>query len=150
MGVHVQYGCGFSPAEGWSNFDCSPSLRLERLPVVGRFVRVNASRFPAAVRYGDIVKGRPVTPESADGVYASHVREHLSLADCRTALANTRRLLRPGGVFRLVVPDLAERAGRYLRHFEQGEAQASMTFMDSTLLGVNRRPRGLAATARRP
>src|SRR5437764_12318320 len=104
--VYVQFGCGHCAPPGWLHFDASPTLRLERLPLVGRLVRRNAGRFPAAVRYGDIVRGLPLPDGSCAGLYGSHVLEHLALADLRAALANCHRLLRPGGVLRVVVPDL--------------------------------------------
>ena len=112
--LYVQYGCGCSAPGGWRNFDASPTLRFERLPLIGRLYTKNKSRFPANVAYGDIVKGLPIAPGSCDGVYCSHVLEHLSLDGFRTALRNTHGLLRPGGVFRLVVPDLEYYAKRYL------------------------------------
>jgi len=91
----VQYGCGFSVAEGWRNFDASPTLRLERLPVVGRFVVGNMARFPDIVEYGDICKGLPVAANSCEAIYCSHVLEHLSLEDFRLALQNTYEHLKP-------------------------------------------------------
>ena len=91
---------------GWRNFDASPTLRIERLPLVGRFVKLNPQRFPDAVEYGDVVRGLPVPDASCAAVYASHVLEHLTLADFRVALAHTYRMLAPRGLFRLVVPDL--------------------------------------------
>jgi hypothetical protein len=57
------------------NFDASITLRMERLPVVGRFVKKNSQRFPDGVAFGDIVKGLPLPDGSADGIYASHVLE---------------------------------------------------------------------------
>src|SRR6266568_3068610 len=110
MGVYVQYGCGLSCPEGWINFDASPRLRLQQLPLIGQFFRRGAIVFPARILYGDIVKGLPVADDTADGVYASHVLEHLSLNDFWLALRNTIRLLKAGGIFRLVVPDLEVRA----------------------------------------
>src|SRR5262249_16855882 len=102
----VQYGCGTSTAEGWRNFDASPTLRFERIPVVGRLYSKNGARFPGNAEYGDIVKGLPIADGSCDAVYCSHVLEHLALDDLHVALANTLRIVKPGGVFRLVVPDL--------------------------------------------
>lgn len=104
--VYVQYGCGWSAPEAWLNFDSSPTLRFERLPLIGKLYTRNARRFPANVRYGDVVKGLPVADKSCDGIYASHVLEHLAFADFEKALTNTFRYLKPGGTFRLVVPDL--------------------------------------------
>ena len=118
----VQYGCGFSAGDGWLNFDASPTLWIERLPVVGKLVSRalagNARHFPDDVEFGDIRKGPLVAPGSADAVYALHVLEHLSLDDFRTAIRNTHVMLAPGGVFRLIVPDLLARAKRYVRDAE--------------------------------
>ncbi len=94
---YLQYGCGWSAPKGWRNFDASPTLRFERLPLIGRLYTRNSQRFPENVEYGDIVKGLPVAEESFHGVYCSHVLEHLSLADFRTALINTWRILKGGG-----------------------------------------------------
>ena len=104
--LYVHYGRGLRAPRGRLNFDSSPSLRLSRLPMLGRAFGGAIPRFPASVRYGDIVRGLPVTGRSCSGVYASHVFEHLSLVDARSALANTLKILRPGGVFRLLVLDL--------------------------------------------
>src|SRR5215467_954787 len=125
MGLYVQYGCGLSCPAGWVNFDASPTLRLQRLAVIGRLFGKAAPRFPEGIRYGDILNGLPVADGTADGVYASHVLEHLSLADCAAALRNTFRLLRPGGIFRLVIPDLEARARKYLERFEGGDPEAN-------------------------
>ncbi|HEX6859864.1 MAG TPA: hypothetical protein VF138_06660, partial [Caulobacteraceae bacterium] len=61
--LYVQYGCGLSAPDGWLNFDASPTLRLQRLPLVGRLLTRGRVRFPEAVRYGDITRGLPL----ADG-----------------------------------------------------------------------------------
>ncbi len=96
MRKYLQYGCGWSAPKGWRNFDASPTLRFERLPLIGRLYTRNGQRFPENVEYGDIVKGLPVAAQSFHGVYCSHVLEHLSLADFRTALINTWRILKTG------------------------------------------------------
>lgn len=138
-GLYVQFGAGFSGPEGWLNFDASPTLRLERAPLVGRFVKRNRSRFPKSVTHGDIIKGLPVPNGSADGVYASHVLEHLSRSDFETALRNTFNILKPGGRFRLIVPDLEWRARSYIADIDSGNRQANDDFMRSAHLGTERR-----------
>jgi SAM-dependent methyltransferase len=142
MALYVQYGCGFCSPEGWLNFDASPTLRLQKIPVMGRWAPV---KFPASVRYGDIRKGLPVADGSADGVYCSHVLEHLALEDFRKALKNTFRILRPGGVFRLVLPDLKLLAREYLG---RSEPDAAIRFMESTLMGRLTRPKGMSGLLR--
>jgi SAM-dependent methyltransferase len=113
--VRVQYGCGPGPVPtGWINFDASPTLKISTTPVVGRFLTRRRVTFDRNTRFGDIVKGLPLASESCDAVYSSHVLEHLPRADVRVALDNTFRILRPGGVFRLVLPDLRYLSKEYL------------------------------------
>ncbi len=142
-GLYVQYGCGWCAPEGWTNFDASYTLAFERLPLIGRLYTKNSQRFPDDVRYGNIVKGLPLAPESASGVYASHMLEHLAYSDCLQALRNTYRLLRPGGIFRLIVPDLEAAAQQYLASLKARSATANALFMESTALGRKERPRGI-------
>jgi SAM-dependent methyltransferase len=100
------------------------------------------------VRFGDIVRGLPIGDGSVQGVYASHVLEHLSLTEFWIALQNTFRMLKPGGIFRLVVPDLEDRARKYLEKLNVNDAGANSWFMQATYLGLEFRERGLGAVAR--
>lgn len=137
---YLQFGCGFSAPHEWVNFDASPTLRFERIPMLGRLYTRNSKRFPANVRFGDIVAGLPVPEAYFKGIYCSHILEHLSLQDCGVALANTRRYLRDDGIFRLVVPDLRNLATEYLH---DPRPEASMEFMSKSCLGRTTRPRGV-------
>lgn len=144
-GQYVQFGCGFSAPPGWLNFDASPTLRFERLPLLGRLYTRNLQRFPLNVLYGDIVKGLPVPDNSCKGIYCSHVLEHLALNELSAALANVYRYLRPGGIFRLVVPDLERLSRDYLA---SSDPHAAMTFMNDMHIGVKVRSRGAAGILR--
>jgi hypothetical protein len=126
----------------------SPTLRLQQLPVIGKFFRRGAIIFPDGVRFGDIVRGLPIPDGSARGVYASHVLEHLSLHDFWIALENTFRLLEPGGIFRLVVPDLEVRARIYIEKLKKREPDANSWFMRTAGFGLEKRARGLEGLAR--
>ena len=139
---YVQYGSGPSvpDSDGWRHFDASPTLFFERLPLIGRLYTRNEVRFSDRVEFGDIVKGLPVDPQSLDGVYCSHVLEHLALADCRIALRNTYGLLKPGGIFRLVLPDLNHLARRYVNNPSH---DAAIEFVRDSGLGLETRDRGL-------
>jgi hypothetical protein len=144
--VYLQYGCGFSVGKDWLNFDSSPTLRVERLPVIGNVlggIAGNSRRFPKQVKYGNIAKGLPIAQNSVRAVYASHVLEHLALDEFRKALGNTFNILEPGGIFRLIVPDLQERARRYVNEASTRSAEASGIFMRTTHLGLEQRPRSL-------
>jgi hypothetical protein len=145
--LYVQYGCGLSAGEGWLNFDSSPTLLLEQIPLIGQVLSIhfsgNPNRFPRSVKYGNICKGLPVADGTVRGVYASHVLEHLSRDDLRGALINTNKMLMPGGVFRLIVPDLQERAKHYVDQVSNKSSEAADAFLYSTRLGQERRPRTL-------
>jgi hypothetical protein len=83
MGNYVQYGCGLSAPAEWINFDVSPTLRIQKIPILGGLLkgRLN-TRFPDNVRYGDIIKGLPVADNSCDGLYCS--RWKIFAKRCRT------------------------------------------------------------------
>ena len=142
---YVQYGCGWSAPNGLRNFDASPTLRFERIPLIGTLYTKNDARFPANVEYGDVVRGLPISPGSCRGVYSSHVLEHLALDDFRIALRNTYEILRPSGTFRLVVPDLEYSARTYI---ESRSKTAASEFIRDTNLGHESRARGIKGLAR--
>src|SRR5262249_37961921 len=126
--------------DGWLNFDASPTLRFERSPIGFLYTR-NSQRFPKAVRYGDIVRGLPISSDSVQGLYCSHVLEHLSLADCDRALANSAACLRRGGIFRIVLPDLEQIVRDYVA---DSSPSAAPNFMYASGLGREARSRGIS------
>lgn len=144
--TYIQYGCGHEAPASWSNFDSSPTIVLERIPVVNLLYSKNAARFAPYVRRGNIVRGLPVPPASADAVYCSHTLEHLALDEFRTALRNTRAMLKPGGTFRFVLPDLEYLARQYIA---SGSPTAAHTFLEDSMLGTASRPRGLVEFLKR-
>ena len=144
---NVQFGCGTCAPASWLNFDAGPAFLLEkRMPFLKTaLVRRGFPDYPANIRYGDVIKGLPVPQASAERVYASHVLEHLALRDCRTALRNVLRYLRPGGVFRFVVPDLEF----YVRKYTASEQpDAASVFMAETILGEQEGTRGFRSLPR--
>jgi predicted SAM-dependent methyltransferase len=141
--MRVNLGCGPSPTPGWVNIDNSLTVRLARIPaisaLIGRKSFVEAVR-RSQVRYGTALHtGLPAG--SADVIYSSHMLEHLDRHEARRFLAEARRLLRPGGILRLAVPDLRMIAERYAR---DGDADRFMT-----ALGIELdKPAGLVARLR--
>jgi predicted SAM-dependent methyltransferase len=141
--IYLQYGCGFeiSPKE-WVNFDASPTLWLQRIPLLGYFMkRILKPLFPDNIQYGDIVKGLPIKNNVCIAIYCSHVLEHLSFDDFIIALRNTFNLLVPGGIFRLVMPDLNYLVQQYSM---TKNPDASIIFMQESLLGVTKRERSIS------
>ncbi|PSL47320.1 methyltransferase family protein [Chitinophaga niastensis] len=143
--LYVQYGCGpFSAPSRWENFDSSPTLRLQQLPVIGRLIKPRMHvAFHPDVLLGDILKGLPrIKENSCDGIYCCHVLEHLSYEDCLLAISNTFHILKPGGYFRCVVPDLECAARRYLDNLANNDQEANIKFLEETMLGKQQRVRG--------
>jgi hypothetical protein len=125
------------------NLDASPTLRIQRMPLLGNMLVPKARRFPESVIWGDISRGLPVETGSCKAVFASHVLEHLSREDYERALLETYRILQPGGRFRMIVPDLAALAKTYLTMLAEGREHANDDFMRDSCLGMEARPRGL-------
>ena len=141
--LYIQYGCGLSCPDKWVNFDSSPTLFMQKIPIVGRFIRRKGLEpFPRGIRYASVVKGLPVADGQCKGFYCSHVLEHLAIADFRAAIRETFRCFGSGGTFRLVLPDLQ----RYVREYTKSDSETpSVDFITGTALGAERRRRGLGA-----
>ena len=59
MKKYVQYGCGLSAPKEWLNYDVSPTLILQKTPLLSSVLKLDTA-FPDNVLYGDIVKGLPI------------------------------------------------------------------------------------------
>lgn len=101
----LNVGCGRCYHSDWHNIDL-----------------VAAS---SEVRQYNLCRGLPYPEQSFEGVYHSHVLEHLSPADARSMLTECHRVLRPGGVLRVVVPDLEGIARVYLETLKLAAEQLS-------------------------
>ncbi|MGA7792964.1 MAG: methyltransferase domain-containing protein [Candidatus Acidiferrales bacterium] len=61
----------------------------------------------------DFGRPLPFPNGSFDGVFCEHVMEHFSLADGERVAREVNRVLRPGGCFRVIVPNAEFVLGRY-------------------------------------
>jgi len=60
----------------------------------------------------------PLPSGSTLAIYASHTFEHVSVFRIQRVLTECHRILAPGGILRIVVPDVVESIRRYLAHDE--------------------------------
>ena len=87
----------------------------------------------------------PELDRSVDIIYCSHVLEHLSLEDFRKAIKEVYRILKPGGTFRGVLPDLEIEAKKYLADHS---VNACSKFLETTDLGIPMRISGIGGLVR--
>ncbi len=104
----VNFGCGQLIRPEWVNLDIDP-------------------RDPA-VMHADFRHPLPFESGTVDAVYHSHVLEHLDRDDAKAFLKENARVLKPGGVLRVVVPDLEVVVSHYLealQGIERGDPEAA-------------------------
>lgn len=82
--LNLHLGSGFEYKAGWVNIDRAP-------------IRVDVP--------WHLADGIPFADASADAVFHEHLLEHLTLPQGEGLLRETLRVLRPGGVLRIGVPD---------------------------------------------
>lgn len=99
----VNLGCGRRRHPEWTNCDLVPDG-------------------PDVIRC-DLRRPLPFPAASCEAVYAAHVLEHLAVGEARRLVAEIHRVLLPGGVVRLVVPDLENIARAYLASLERAAAE---------------------------
>lgn len=90
----LNWGCGTSPDPGWINSDIKED--------------------PAVDIACDILDGLPLESDSIDYAVSIHALPELRLEDQVPALMELRRVLVPGGVLRLALPDLDRGIRAYL------------------------------------
>jgi predicted SAM-dependent methyltransferase len=112
----LNIGCGRVAHPAWINYD------LEQV-----------SDCPH-VRVHDLRTGIPEADGSIDAVYSSHVLEHLTPEEAIPFLAEQRRVLKPGGVLRIVVPDLEAICRNYCTQLDLALHGAPDFRYDYTLL----------------
>lgn len=76
----------------------------------------------------DITKNIPFCNNTLQGIFTEHCLEHIPLNDCRFVLAEFFRILKPGGVVRIIVPDTE----LYLDLYQQEKAGENVTFPMTT------------------
>lgn len=92
--LQLNLGCGFKRVDGWVNID-----------------RIGS----AADIYWNLRHPLPLADGSVDAIFHEHLIEHLPFGVGLGFIRECHRLLRPGGVLRISVPD----AGRQMRRYAE-------------------------------
>jgi predicted SAM-dependent methyltransferase len=96
---YLNLGCGDRFIESWINIDF-----------------ISNSPF---VRQHDLNTGIPLGDHSVDVVYHSHILEHFTRDKGEQLIRECIRVLKPGGIIRIAVPDLEQLARQYLNNLER-------------------------------
>jgi SAM-dependent methyltransferase len=97
----LNIGCGEQYHPAWINVDL-------------------VARGPEVIRH-DLRRGLPFDNGTIDAVYHSHVLEHLDPERGRDLIAECYRVIKPGGVVRVIIPDLEAIARNYLDALERAD-----------------------------
>ena len=123
----VNLGCGLRVASGWLNIDGSLNALIASWPTwTHRLVyRFSGSHNYYSLDdycgilqnhifvYHDLALSLPLNENSVDFIYSSHFFEHLFKDDATALFKSCARALKPGGVIRISIPDLAYAVSLY-------------------------------------
>jgi len=121
----LNLGCGTKTCNksGVINIDWSIYLRLKKkifTPIVPLFIKGERlekfNSLPENILVHNLAKGIPFDTDSVDAVYHSHMLEHLDKDVAEKFLIEIKRVLKPGGIHRIVVPDLEKACRDYIVH----------------------------------
>ena len=94
----LNIGCGNTYHKDWINLDLFSS---------------------EYVRYHNIRNKLPFRDNTLDAVYHSHVLEHLRKPEAGFFISECYRVLKKGGIIRVVIPDLEKIVREYLRNLDE-------------------------------
>ena len=117
----VNLGCGLRVVQGWLNIDGSLNALIASWP---NWIHRLAYRFSGSSNYisceeyckilqsndflyHDLSLSLPIYKSSLNYIYSSHFFEHIFKEDAVALLKSCLYALKPGGVIRIAIPDLA-------------------------------------------
>lgn len=128
--IKLNLGCGDIRPDGWINTDSSLNANLQRIPFIGKLI----CRVIGLKEYDNnnlifmnLNNKWNFNANSVDVVYSSHLLEHLSVFAVDLYLNEAYRVLKLGGVLRIVVPDLYQICKRYIEQYESADFDSNST-----------------------
>jgi SAM-dependent methyltransferase len=126
--VKVNLGCGLAVYGDWVNIDGSLNALVSSLPYWAlRYVYKysGANAYYSLDEYSTLLKSHtfihhdisyniPLEDGVVDYIFSSHFVEHLFKDEALNLLREIKRVLKPGGIVRISIPDLEYAVGQYL------------------------------------
>lgn len=100
--MKLNLGCGSRFHKDWINIDFHSSA--------------------PGVRAYNLLRGIPLPDNYVDVVYHSHLLEHFPMRYAQAFIKECTRVLKPGGIIRVVVPDLEDIVNTYLKSLADAKA----------------------------
>ncbi|MEI9913710.1 MAG: methyltransferase domain-containing protein [Candidatus Saccharibacteria bacterium] len=95
--IKLNIGCGTDYKRGWINVDNNSDNNIKKLDL-----------------NWDLRNPLPFADNSVDFVFNEHFFEHLTIEESEPIMADLMRVLKPGGIMRVAMPDLREVVKAYL------------------------------------
>jgi SAM-dependent methyltransferase len=120
----LQLGSFDHAPDGWLNTDITPHLLVARVPGLALLLHgagaLSDERYAShrsgafrAVRYLNLARPFRFPDNTFEAVLATHVLEHLHPDVAERCLREAHRVLQPGGILRVAVPDLDRMVADY-------------------------------------
>ncbi len=141
MALKLNLGCGRQTPATWINVDYAAGAKLAKLPlfrILNQRFGLLRTRWSEDVVIHDLRKRFPWPSGSIDIIYTSHTLEHFSRQAGYQFLQECHRVLKPHGILRIVVPDLAP----LVEHYIHGTIRADQ-FLDRLEVGYEKSADGL-------
>ena len=144
--ILLNLGCGTVAPKEWVNIDSSWNAWVHKFPVMIKIIKY---MFPSLINKIDtnwknnilirnISRSLPFKDASVDGIYLSHVLEHLDTEKCQSVLNECSRILKPGKFIRVIVPDLLQLTNVYINEVKTNKLNAANNYLDSLHLFLPR------------
>lgn len=121
--MRVNLGCGPQVVKDWTNVDYALGAWICKFPLFRYFnnkVKLFNTVWDDDIQLHDLTQKFPWDDNTVEVVYSSHTLEHFSKEDGLIFLKECHRVLRKGGIIRIVVPDLKS----VIEQYENGQIRA--------------------------
>lgn len=109
----INLGCGGHTPKGWINVDYAIGAKLAKIPLFSS-LGLTRLKWNKSIVIHNLLKQFPWKTESVDVIYSSHTLEHFTREDGYRFLKECHRVLKQGGIIRIVIPDLKASINSYL------------------------------------
>ncbi|MBE0573824.1 methyltransferase domain-containing protein [Candidatus Dojkabacteria bacterium] len=109
----LNLGCGDETPVGWVNVDYAPGAKLAKIPLINKF-SLTKVKWDKTIMIQNLLKNFPWETNTIDIIYSSHTLEHFTREEGQHFLKECHRVLKTGGLIRILVPDLKNFTLKYL------------------------------------